>query len=113
MKILKKIIYTLSAAVPTMMFAANGYLINNPLKGVTSIEQLVLNVIKIVEVLMIMATVIYLLLAGLSFVTAKGDPAKISKARSQLLWGMVGAALVLCARIIATTISGTVQGLLG
>lgn len=112
MKYIKQLTYTALAFSPVFLFA-QGYIINNPLKGVTSLEQVVLNVIKIFEILLIMATVLYLLYAGLMFVTARGEPAKISKARDALLWGMVGAGLVLCARIIATAIQGTVQGLLG
>lgn len=113
MKYLKTFTYSIIALAPGAIFAANGYLISNPLKGVNSLETVVLNVIKIVEILLIMATVLYLLYAGMMFVTAKGEPGKITKARDALLWGMVGAGLVLCARVIATTIQGTVQGLLG
>lgn len=112
MKYIKTFLYASVLALPTLLRAQN-YLISNPLSGVNSLEQVVLNVIKVVELLLIMATVIYLLYAGMMFVTARGEPGKITKARDALLWGMVGAALVLCARVIATTIQGTVQGLLG
>ncbi len=112
MKYIKTFLYTSILASPTVLLAQN-YLIKNPLKGVNSLEQVVLNVIQVVELLLIMATVMYLLYAGLMFVTARGEPGKLTKARDALLWGMVGAALVLCARVIATTIEGTVKGLLG
>lgn len=114
MKNIKQLIFTITAIVPALSSAAGcGYLICNPLQGTSSLEDVILNVIKVVEILLVMATVLYLLYAGLMFVTARGEPAKITKARDALLWGLVGAGLVLCARVIATTIKSTVEGLLG
>lgn len=106
-------LFTVLCLGPIYSYAAGcGYLICNPLPGVTSFQVVVSNVIKIVEILLIMATVLYLLYAGLMFVTAKGEPGKLTKARNALLWGLVGAGLILGARVLVTALSGTVSGLL-
>lgn len=86
--------------------------IPNPLNGVTSLEQVVAIVVNVVQILLIMATVIYLLYAGLMFVTARGEAAKLTKARDALLWGMVGAALILAARVLVTTLQSTVNNVI-
>lgn len=87
--------------------------IANPLgpKG-GSLEQIVLSVVNIVQILLIMATVLYLLYAGLMFVTARGEASKLTKARDALLWGMVGAALILAARVLVTTLQSSVNSIL-
>jgi Type IV secretion system pilin len=74
--------------------------------------QVVSAVVNIVQVLLIMATTLYLLYAGLMFVTARGEPSKITAARDALLWGMVGAALILAARVLVTALQGGVNSIL-
>ncbi len=88
------------------------YLIKNPLSKTTSLSQVILNVVNIVQILLIMASVLYMLYAGLMFVTARGEPAKINKAKAALLWGCVGIALILAAQVIITTLKNTVSGIL-
>jgi uncharacterized BrkB/YihY/UPF0761 family membrane protein len=85
--------------------------ITSPLAN-QSLEGVVLIVVNVVQILLIMATVLYLLYAGLMFVTAQGEPGKITKARNALLWGMVGAALILGAQIIVTTLKTSVESVL-
>ena len=106
-----KSIQTICALVLTCVpYLAYGQ-IQNPTKF-QSLEQIVLEVVNVVQILLIMATVLYLLYAGLMFVTARGEPAKITKARDALLWGMVGAALVLAARVLVTTLQTSVNNVL-
>lgn len=88
------------------------YLIKNPLSKTTTLSQVILNVVSIVRILLIMAAVLYLLYAGFMFVTARGEPAKIVKARNALLWGCVGIALILSAQVLITTLQNTVNGIL-
>lgn len=87
------------------------YLIKNPLGKTTSLKQVVLNIVSIVQILLIMAAVLYLIYAGFMFVTARGEAAKITKARNALLWGIVGLALVLGAQVIITAIESSVKGI--
>ncbi|MES2985542.1 MAG: hypothetical protein V4686_00245 [Patescibacteria group bacterium] len=86
--------------------------IPNPTKF-NDLTQIVAVVVNVVQILLIMATTLYLIYAGLMFVTARGDSAKLTKARDALLWGMVGAALILAARVLVTTLQGTVNSVLG
>lgn len=88
------------------------YLIKNPLSKTTTLSQVILNVISIVRILLIMAAVLYLLYAGFMFVTARGEPGKIVKARNALLWGCVGIALILSAQVLITSLQNTVNGIL-
>lgn len=80
--------------------------------GFKDLGQVVSAVVNIVQVLLIMATTLYLLYAGLMFVTARGEPSKITAARDALLWGMVGAALILAARVLVTALQGGVNSIL-
>jgi len=48
---------------------------------------------------------------GFKFVTAQGEPGEISKARDMLLGTVVGALILLGARVIAAGIEATVKAL--
>lgn len=88
-------------------------LVNDPLgggaNGDTDLKTIFLNILDVAQTIIIMLTTLYLIYAGFMFVTAKGDPARIKKARDALLWGFVGAGLVLCAEVIALSIGDTVK----
>ncbi|MBC7766580.1 hypothetical protein H7Y21_01115 [Arenimonas sp.] len=77
--------------------------------GGSDLKTIFLNVLDVVQTIMIMLTTLYLIFAGFMFVTAKGDPGKLKKARDALLWGLVGAALILCAEVLAYGIGDTVK----
>lgn len=85
------------------------YLITNPLGKTTSLSTIIVNIVQVVQILLIMAAVLYIIWAGFLFVSAKGDTSKIIKARNALLWGFVGVALVLGAQVIVTTIKNSVN----
>lgn len=55
--------------------------------------------------------ILMLVFVGYKFVTAQGEPGKISEARQMLLWTVVGALILLGAQAIATGIEATVQAL--
>ena len=56
---------------------------------------------------------LFLLLAGLKFVTAQGNPEKISDARRTFFWTLIGALLVLGAKAIAEVVQNTAKQLQG
>lgn len=103
-----------TTAVPsTGTQSQDRYLIKNPFGDkTTTLSQVILNVVSIVRILLIMMAVLYLIYAGFMFVTARGEPGKIKKARNALLWGFVGIALILAAQVIVTTLQNTVSGVL-
>lgn len=109
---IKPVTYTLLATllIPIFTYAAGG-MIESPIAA-KDLQQVVDIVVNIVQVLLIMATTLYLIYAGLMFVTAQGEPSKIKAARDALLWGMVGAALILAARVMVIALRGGVDNIL-
>ncbi len=83
--------------------------LGNGTAGGSDLKTIFLNVLDIAQTIMIMVTTLYLIYAGFMFVIAKGDPGKLKTARDALLWGLVGAALILCAEVIAFGIGDTVK----
>ena len=55
--------------------------------------------------------ILMLVYVGYKFVTARGEPAEITKARTMFLWTVVGALILLGAQVIAVGITATVQSL--
>lgn len=55
--------------------------------------------------------VIFFVLSGFKFVTAQGDPGKITEARNALLYTAIGTAILLGADLLAHVISNTVHSL--
>ena len=80
----------------------------NPLKNTTTIPEFLLKVIDVLLVFALPLIILYIMYAGYLFVTAQGTPAKVSEARSALLWAVVGGVIVLGAKIIVEVIQGTI-----
>ncbi len=70
------------------------------------IDDLVLPIGAVIAVLMVMY-------AGFLFVTAGGNSSKIDKAKEALLYAVIGAAVLLGAKLISTAIQGTITQLKG
>lgn len=67
---------------------------------------------SILDVIMIFAVpiiVFFIIYAGFLYVTASGNPAKISTAHMALLFAVIGGVIILGARVILAVISGTIQ----
>jgi hypothetical protein len=82
----------------------------NPIQA-TSINGLLRDLMRIVIELGAIAVVLFLILAGFKFVTARGDTKQIESARSTLTWTVIGGMVVLGAQVIADAIQGTVNEL--
>ncbi|MBC7982133.1 hypothetical protein H7X65_03590 [Candidatus Parcubacteria bacterium] len=93
--------------------ASGGAILNPPLgngtDGGSDLKTIFLNVLDVAQTIIIMITTLYLIFAGFMFVTAKGDPGKLKKARDALLWGLIGAGLILSAEVLAYGIGDTVK----
>lgn len=83
---------------------------DNPLKA-TSITELLMSVlravVRIVGVLLVLAFVFI----GFQFVAAQGNTEALSKARQNLMWTAIGAAILLGAEGIALVIEATARSL--
>ena len=85
--------------------------IENPLGGsVNDINSLVVELLKLAAQIGAIVCVFFIIYAGFLFVKAQGAEAEITKAKSVLLWSVIGAAVLLGASAIAEMIKGTVEG---
>jgi hypothetical protein len=109
-KIIIKVISLIIIPSPVLLMAVP--IVNPPLgtgAGGSDLKTIFMNVMDIVQTILIMITTLYLIYAGFMFVVAKGDPEKLKKARAALLWGLIGAGLVLSAEVLALGIGDTVK----
>ncbi len=63
----------------------------------TTITQIVTNLSSLITGIAIFVVVISWILTGLIFLTAQGDPSKITKGRTALIWAVVGTAVAFLA----------------
>lgn len=82
----------------------------NPIKA-NSINVLLASILAIVKFVAGIVLVIYFILAGFRYVTARGDESKIKDATRILTWTAVGGAILLGAEVIQKLISNTISQL--
>jgi|CXWL01.1.fsa_nt_gi heme/copper-type cytochrome/quinol oxidase subunit 2 len=85
----------------------------NPLKSGTSLETFLGNILAFVVRIGTIVVILMLVYVGFLFVTARGEPGKITTAREALLWTVIGALVLLGAQAISMGILATVQALGG
>lgn len=56
--------------------------------------------------------VMWIIYAGFTYVTAQGNPAKVSAAHQRLLWSLIGAGILLGAAAISGVVQKTIDSLL-
>lgn len=83
----------------------------NPLQGGGNLQSFLLNILAFVIRIGGIAVVLMLVYVGYLFVVARGEPGKITEARSALLWTVVGALILLGSQAIAMAIQATVQAI--
>jgi hypothetical protein len=85
----------------------------NPLgiSGSTGLEQFLSNILDFVIRIGTIVVILMMVYVGFKFVSARGDPGEISKAREMLLWTVVGALILLGSKVIAGGIEATVKAL--
>lgn len=91
-------------------FAA-GPAIPNPLGTITSFGDLINKIADIVMAIGIPVAAVFIIYAGFLFVTARGSEEQIKKAKTTLYWAIIGTALVVGAKVIATALQGTISAL--
>lgn len=67
----------------------------SPVESPEDIERVLNNIVKWFYRFFIIITVIFFLFAGLTYLTANGDPNKIDKAHKMVKYGVVGALVAL------------------
>lgn len=87
--------------------------IGNPLKaGNTTLMSLIQAILEnIVMPIAAVGVVLWIIWAGLQFVLAQGNPTAIAKAKTSLLWSLIGAGILLGAVGISAVVKSTVESL--
>ncbi len=85
--------------------------LQNPLGNIDSLPKLIDAILGAVVELGSVLLVVMLVYVGFLFVLARGNPEEISKARSALIWTLIGGLILLGAKAIEVVITATVAGL--
>ncbi len=118
-KILNPLLLLVSTffAVLTVAHAQAG-LYDNPIKildstgaKVETIPQFLLLLVDLVFLFGMPIVVIFIIYAGFLFVTAGDNESQISKAKTTIIWTLIGAAVLIGAKVIAMAIQTTVLSL--
>jgi hypothetical protein len=95
--------------VPLFGFAQVTPKIVNPVGKVSDFPQFLDMLLTIFQLIMTPILVVALVWSGFLFVTARGDESQIASAKRIFLWTLVGAAIIIGARVIYNIAEGTVQ----
>lgn len=82
--------------------------LNNPL-NFPSITDLLAAVLNVVIVISTPIVIFFLIYAGFSFVTAQGNPEKLTQAKKSVMYGIIGGVLIMGSVAIITIINSTVN----
>ncbi len=96
-KIVVGLLFLSALLVPVMVFA-------QPSVTISSLDQLVNAIKRPVWVVFGLVALISFIVAGILFLTAAGNPEKITQARTAFLWGIVGIVVGIIAYSIVTII---------
>jgi hypothetical protein len=86
-------------------------MINNPLPNINSVPQLIQTILTGLLTIGIPVVALAVIYSGFLFVFARGNSEKLTKAKSALMWTLIGAAVLLGSWAIAKMISATITGL--
>ncbi len=85
--------------------------IQNPLRSSGTIYEFIAQVLKEVAKIGAVICVFFIIYSGFLFVTARGNPEKLTTAKSALAYTLIGAAILLGAGLLATIIENTIKNL--
>lgn len=91
--------------------SAQQILLENPLKNIDSIEELISIILNLVWKIGVWILAGFIIYTGFLFVSARGNPAKIKEAGEALKYTLIGGLILLGAWVIAEAIIGTVEAL--
>lgn len=84
--------------------------LDNPLGNkVNNLPSFIYMILDIVFQIGAVFAVLAIIYVGFMFVSARGDPTKLETARRAFLWTVIGIALLLGGRLVASVIGGTVS----
>ncbi len=94
---------------PTTNPVADPEKLDDPLGEGVSLEGLLLKLFDIILYVGVPVVAFFLIWSGFMFITAQGNPEKLTIARSRLLYTIIGAVLLLGAWTISQAIKGTLE----
>jgi len=82
--------------------------LNNPTPGGgATLQEFILLLVDIIQLIGMPILVVCLIYGGFLFVSASGNEDQLTKAKMWVLWSIVGATIILGARVIANVVFGT------
>ena len=88
--------------------------LENPLnRSFSTIPAFIAGALKVLVIVALPIITLFIVIAGFMFVFARGNESKLSDAKKNFVYVILGALLILGAWIIATLIGGTVSQLVG
>jgi hypothetical protein len=95
-------------AVPFIVGAQASQGLVNPIR-VSSVEEMLVILLNLVIIIATPIVVLFIILAGFNYVTARGNPAKIQEATQALTYAIIGGVLIIGAVAIAEIIKNLVE----
>lgn len=87
--------------------------LDNPIKGIDSLPKLVEAILDIVLTIGVPLIALAIIYSGYLFVAAQGNPEALKKAKSTLVYVVIGALILLAAYAIASAIFDSVEAIRG
>lgn len=120
MNIIRKIGFWLTS-LPALFFAGFAVVhadssgaLQNPLNSsFSTIPDFIAGVLKVVIMIALPIITIFFVIAGFQFILARGNQSKLTDARKNFVYVVIGALLIMGAWVLATLIAGTVTQLVG
>ena len=108
----KSLMHLLVPIVIALPFVTAAQGIQDPLNSAFStIPTFIAGFLKAMVMLALPVIALFLVISGFKFVSAQGNPGKLSEAKENFVYVIIGALLILGAWVIATLINGTVSQL--
>jgi heme/copper-type cytochrome/quinol oxidase subunit 2 len=99
----------LTILTPVLVFAKAATL-SNPVPGAgMTLKDFIFLLLDILQLVLFPVLVVCIIYAGFLMVTAGGDEAQVTKSKMWIMWTLVGAAIIISAKVIAEFIAGTVS----
>lgn len=99
---------TLATAMLPWLTSAQGQQLVNPTPGAgLTLSEFVLMLLDIVQLISTPILVVCLIYGGYLLVTANGNEEQVAKSKQWILWSIVGAAIILGAKVIADVVFNT------
>lgn len=99
--------FLVSADIDEPSGGVRGVALENPLK-VSSLEDLLVALLNIVVVLATPIIIFFIIYSGFMYVTAQGEPAKLTIAKNALMYAIIGGVIIIGAVAISQIIGNLV-----